>query len=59
MRQGVERDTQRFLRDIPSAEKLIALGEAKAKVGLIPAELAAFTLAANVLLNLDECVTRE
>ena len=59
MRQGVERDTQRFLRDIPGAEKLIALGEAKAKVGLIPAELAAFTLAANVLLNLDECVTRE
>ena len=59
LRQGIDRDRQRFAMDTAGAEKLIALGEAKPKPGLPPVDLAAYTLAANVLLNLDECVTRE
>jgi hypothetical protein len=59
LREGLARDSQRFAQDPAGAAKLVALGEAKPKAGLPPADLAAYTLAANVLLNLDECVTRE
>jgi cytochrome c553 len=59
LREGLTRDSQRFAQDPAGAAKLVALGEAKPKAGLPPADLAAYTLAANVLLNLDECVTRE
>ena len=59
LRQGIDRDRQRFNQDPSGAEKLIGLGEAKSKPGLPTIDLAAYTLAANVLLNLDECVTRE
>ena len=40
------------------AEKLLALGEAKRNATLDPAELAAYTLVANMLLNLDETLNR-
>ncbi|MFM8933956.1 MAG: DUF1549 and DUF1553 domain-containing protein, partial [Gemmataceae bacterium] len=59
LQKGIERDRKRFTQDPAGAEKLIALGEAKPRPGLKPVDLAAYTLAANVLLNLDECVTRE
>ncbi len=38
----------------PAAKKLIAAGESKPKPELAPAELAAYTLVANMILNLDE-----
>jgi len=41
------------------AAKLIAFGETTPPAGLDPTELAAWTLMANVLMNLDEFVTRE
>ena len=41
-----------------AAQKAISNGESKPKEGLDPAELAAYTLVANLLLNLDEAVTR-
>jgi len=37
---------------------LIAHGESKPKGDFPPAELAAYTLVANMILNLDETVTR-
>ena len=40
------------------AAKLLAVGEAKPRAGLDPAEVAAFTLVAGTLLNLDETLTR-
>jgi hypothetical protein len=40
------------------AEQLLAVGQSKAQAQS-PADLAAFTLAGNVLLNLDEVITRE
>ncbi len=40
------------------AKKLLAIGEAKANPKLAPDEVAAYTLVASMLLNLDETLTR-
>ena len=40
------------------AKKLIAVGESKADAALPPAELAAWTMLANELLNLDEVLNK-
>ena len=56
---GLNDDLGRFRQDAGAAKQLIRLGESKAGASLDPAELAAYTLTANVLLNLDEVVTRE
>jgi hypothetical protein len=44
--------------NLQQAEQLTQIGESKSQVESI-ADLAAFTLAGNVLLNLDEVITRE
>ena len=44
---------------LAAAKKLISHGASVPDPGLDPAELAAATVTANVLLNLDEAVTRE
>ncbi|MDP6930908.1 MAG: DUF1553 domain-containing protein, partial [Planctomycetota bacterium] len=44
--------------DLKSAQALIAIGELKAEPSLDIAELAAWTMVANLLLNLDEVVTK-
>ena len=56
---GLNDDLARFRKDAGAAKQLIVLGESKASASLDSAELAAYTLTANVLLNLDEVVTRE
>ncbi|WP_020472826.1 DUF1553 domain-containing protein [Zavarzinella formosa] len=43
----------------PGVAKLLAVGEAKADPKLNPAELAAYSSVCNLLLNLDEVVTKE
>jgi hypothetical protein len=48
----------RFAKDAESAKKLIAFGESKADPKLKPVDLAAWTLVANLLLNLDEVVNK-
>ena len=48
----------RFAKDADAAKKLIAFGESKADPKLAPVELAAWTLVANLLLNLDEVVNK-
>jgi hypothetical protein len=48
----------RYQADADAAMKLISHGESKPKPELPPAELAAYTLVANMILNLDETVTR-
>ncbi len=42
-----------------AALKLLAVGQSKRNEALDPAELAAWTMTANLLLNLDEAVTKE
>ena len=48
-----------FRADLPSAQKLLATGRSPAPTDLDAAELAAWTVTANILLNLDETITRE
>ena len=45
-------------KDEAAAREAISHGESKAKAGLAPAEVAAYSLVANMILNLDETVTR-
>jgi hypothetical protein len=48
-----------FTDDAESAKKLISVGESKADARLAPAELAAWTGVALVVLNLDETLSKE
>jgi mono/diheme cytochrome c family protein len=49
----------RYRRDREAALKLLGVGEAKRDEKLDVAELAAYTAVANLILNLDETITRE
>jgi hypothetical protein len=42
-----------YERDMEAARQLIAVGESKPDAGLAPAQLAAWTMVANLVLNLD------
>jgi hypothetical protein len=59
LRAGLEADLGFYRENPQSAMKLLAFGESKSDSQHDPVEWAAYTLAANVLLNLDEFVTRE
>jgi hypothetical protein len=48
----------RYAKAPEDAKKAIRHGESKPRPGLAPTELAAYTLVANMLLNLDETLTR-
>ena len=48
----------RFAKDAEGAKQLIAFGESKADPELAHVDLAAWTLVANLLLNLDEVVNK-
>jgi hypothetical protein len=48
----------KYNQDLELAKKLIASGESKPNATLPPADLAAHTMVANTLLNLDETVSR-
>jgi len=49
----------RFATDPDAAGQLLSVGESKPDASLDPTELAAYTSVMNVLLNLDEMVTKE
>jgi len=59
LQSGLEDDLQRFRETPAAATAVLSVGQSRAPAGLDPAELAAYTLAANILLNLDEVITRE
>ena len=48
----------RYAADAEAAKRAIAHGESKPPAGIAPAELAAWSLVANLMLNLDETLTR-
>lgn len=56
---GFEDYRRRYLQDKEAAKSLLAVGRSKPDESLDPAELAAYTAVANILLNLDETVTKE
>ena len=57
--EGLARRALRFQQTPDEAKKLLAIGAAKADAKVDPVELASYTATANVLLNLDEVITRE
>lgn len=56
---GLAEDLERFRASPSTARELLSVGKSPVPATLDPAELAAYTLAANVLLNLDEVISRE
>jgi hypothetical protein len=58
VRGQLETHLAHYRGDEAAANLAIAHGESKPKPGLPPAELASYTLVANMILNLDETVTR-
>jgi hypothetical protein len=59
LRKGLDRRLTAYAADLPAAKKLLAIGQSAVPTDLDPAQLAAWTVTTNVLLNLDETVTRE
>jgi hypothetical protein len=47
-----------YTRDVDAAKKLIAVGETKPDAKVNPSELAAWTMVANLILNLDEVISK-
>jgi hypothetical protein len=56
--QFLNASRERYTKDPEAAKKLIAQGQSKPNAELAPPELAAYTLLANLLLNLDETLNR-
>ncbi len=59
LEQGMNRRLAQYRADTTSAEKLLAAGESPRDKSIDTAELAAYTTAASVILNLDEVITRQ
>ena len=55
---ALERHRADFLSEPEAAKQFLAIGESKANAQADPAELAAFSLVASTLLNLDEAVSK-
>ncbi|MFM7554386.1 MAG: DUF1553 domain-containing protein, partial [Verrucomicrobiota bacterium] len=58
VREAFTRFLGRYQADPEAARKAVRVGESAPRAGLPETELAAYTLTANLLLNLDETVTR-
>lgn len=54
----LEAQRQLYEKDLEAAKKAIAIGETKPKSAEQPVQLAAYTMVANMLLNLDETLNR-
>ena len=59
MTSGYSDHISKYEADGESAKSLIGIGKSSPDPALDPAELAAFTNVASVLMNLDETVTKE
>src|SRR5262249_31229691 len=58
LRRVYEKQRERFAHDPEAAKKLISVGESARPEGVDPAELATWTTIGNILLNLDETITK-
>ncbi len=58
LKEQLDKQLARYQQDKEAASKLIKYGEAPVKAGLDASELAAYTMVANLLLNLDETLTK-
>jgi hypothetical protein len=48
-----------YSKDKAAAMKLVSIGASKRDAGVDPSELAAWTMTANMIMNLDEAITKE
>jgi hypothetical protein len=58
LQEQLAQHLDRYTKDEAAAKKVISHGESKPKAELKPSELAAYTMVANTVLNLDETVNR-
>src|SRR6185295_16429124 len=58
LQQTFDAELTKYKGDVEAAKKVISYGESKPRADLDASELAAYTLVANVLLNLDETVSK-
>ncbi|MGV3661227.1 MAG: PSD1 and planctomycete cytochrome C domain-containing protein [Prosthecobacter sp.] len=56
---GLNQRLAQYKQDTEAATKLITTGASKADASLNPSELAAYTMTASILLNLDRTITRD
>jgi hypothetical protein len=54
-----QRHLEQYSQNAASANELLGVGERPASKNIAPAELAAWTLVARVILNLNEMITRD
>lgn len=58
LKQALEAQRAKYQADLEAAKQLIAVGESAVNPEVNPSELASYTMVANLLLNLDEVVTK-
>jgi hypothetical protein len=58
MRQMLDGQLTKYQANVEAAKQAISVGESKPKADQNPSELAAYTLVANLLLNLDETLNK-
>jgi hypothetical protein len=58
LRRAFEHYSKRYRNDVEAARKVVSVGESKPKAAHDVSELATYTLLANLILNLDETITR-
>jgi len=58
LRRSLDKQTAIFQADKSAAEKLIAYGDSPRNASIDPIEHAAWTMVANLLINLDETITK-
>jgi hypothetical protein len=58
LKKTLDNETAAFQADKPAAEKLLAYGDSPRDMNLETAEYAAWTMIANLLINLDETITK-
>ena len=59
LKEGYDYYLETYSKDLDAAVKLISVGESPYDENLDAAQLAAYTMVANVILNLDETITKE
>ena len=58
LRDELRQQLEMYRQDVAAAEKLLSVGDATAEPDLDAYEMAAWTMVANLILNLDEVVTK-
>jgi hypothetical protein len=58
LKKSLDKQLTIFQKDRPAADKLLAYGDTPRNTSLEPGEYAAWTMIANLLINLDETITK-